>query len=259
MPSVQVRDPQGTVLGERPLPAELFGAGVNVPVMHQVVTAGMAVQRAGTHSTKTRAEVAGGGRKPWRQKGTGRARHGSIRSPLWSGGGVAHGPKPRDYGKRVNKKMKRAALRSALSDAAQTGKVAVVQDMRFDEPKTKDAVAVLEALGLSGHVLLVIDAPDEAVEMSFRNIGRVKIDYPGNLSTYDLLRADRVLFTSQALDALTGETTEPFARAEEAEDAEHEQPEQPGGPQDEVAEAGGAEGEAEGQSDEAAGDTEVEP
>jgi large subunit ribosomal protein L4 len=274
MSSVEVRDPQGTVLGERALPAELFEAGVNVPVMHQVVVAGMAVQRAGTHSTKTRGEVAGGGRKPWRQKGTGRARHGSIRSPLWAGGGVAHGPKPRDYAKRINKKMKRAALRSALSDAAQTGKLAVVQDLAFEEPKTRDATAVLDALGLSGRVLLVIDAPDEAVEKSFRNIGHVKVDYPGNLSTYDLLFADRVLFTSQALDALTGETTEPFARVEEAveaeeepdrpgspesEQAEQEQQDQPSPPQEEDPEAVALDAEDEERPDEAVGDTEVEP
>jgi large subunit ribosomal protein L4 len=227
MPTVEVKDPQGAVLGERPLPAELFEAAVNVPVMHQVVVAGMAAQRSGTHSTKTRAEVAGGGRKPWRQKGTGRARHGSIRSPLWVGGGVAHGPKPRDYRKRINKKMKRAALRSALSDAAQTGKLAVVQNLAFDEPKTRDAVAVLEALGLAGRVLVVIDGPDEPIEKSFRNVDNVKIDYPGNLSTYDLLFADRVLFTSEALDALTGETTEPFARPEQSEQPEEADEEQP--------------------------------
>jgi large subunit ribosomal protein L4 len=122
--------------------------------------------------------------------------------------------------------MKRAALRSALSDAAQAGKLAVVQNLAFDEPKTKDAVAVLESLGLVGRVLVIIDAPDEAMEKSFRNIGNVKIDYPGNLSTYDLLFADRVLFTSEALDALTGETTEPFVLAEEPEEAEQEQPDE---------------------------------
>ena len=258
MPTVEVRDPLGTVLGERALPAELFEAAVNVPVMHQVVVAGMAAQRAGTHSTKTRAEVAGGGRKPWRQKGTGRARHGSIRSPLWVGGGVSHGPKPRDHRKRINKKMKRAALRSALSDAVQNGKLAVVQDMAFDEPKTKDAMAVLEALGLAGRVLVVIDAPDEALEKSFRNIDDVKIDYPGNLSTYDLLLADRVLFTSQALDALTGETTEPFARVEQPEEADQEAPDEaPSEEEPDQAEDGeGAERE---RPEGAPAETEVEP
>src|SRR5947207_13983715 len=118
MAKVELLDREGKVVGDRDLPGELFEAKVNVPLMHQVVIAGLASLRAGTHSTKTRAEVSGGGKKPWRQKGTGRARHGSSRSPIWSGGGVAHGPKPRDHSVRVNKKMKRGALRSALSDAA---------------------------------------------------------------------------------------------------------------------------------------------
>src|SRR6266516_5802364 len=132
MATVDVRDATGGVVGTRELPAEIFERPVNVPLMHQVVVAGAAAQRAGTHSTKTRGEVRGGGRKPWRQKGTGRARQGSIRAPQWVGGGIAHGPKPRDYEMRVNKKMKSGALRSALSDAAQSGKVAVVGGLAFD-------------------------------------------------------------------------------------------------------------------------------
>lgn len=216
MATVEVRDVQGKVLQKRELPAELFEAQVNAPLMHQVVVAGLAAVRAGTHSTKTRAEVSGGGRKPWRQKGTGRARHGSIRSPQWVGGGVAHGPKPRSYEMRVNKKMKRTALRSALTDAAQSGKVAVVGGLAFDGPRTKDALGVLEALGLDGKVLLVLAGPDEAVEKSFRNLPHVKIDYPGNLSTYDVLYADRVLFTAEALDVLGGSST----RAKPAEGGE---------------------------------------
>src|SRR5919197_3300141 len=127
MASVPVLNQSGKKAGTRELPSEWFEAPVNGPLMHQVVVAGMAAIRRGTHSTKTRAEVRGGGRKPWRQKGTGRARHGSNRSPIWSGGGIAHGPKPRSYEIRVNKKMKRAALRSALSDAAVSGKLAVVE------------------------------------------------------------------------------------------------------------------------------------
>jgi len=205
MATVEVRDVQGSVLRQRELPSELFEAPVNVPVMHQVVVAGAASQRAGTHSTKTRGEVSGGGRKPWRQKGTGRARQGSTRAPQWMGGGVAHGPKPRSHDIRVNKKMRRLALRSALTDAAASGKLAVVQGLAFDGPRTKDAVAVLEALGLGGRILLVLPGPDDAAERSFRNLGYVKVDYPRNLSTYDLLYADSVLFTSEALDALTGE------------------------------------------------------
>jgi len=204
MATIDVHSVTGEVVEQRELPAELFEAPVNVPVMHQVVVAGMAAQRAGTHSTKTRAEVRGGGRKPWRQKGTGRARHGSIRSPIWSGGGIAHGPKPRDYSMKVNRKMKRAALRSALSDAAGGGKLALVQGMEFEGPKTRDAVALLSALGLEGRVLVVIARPDEAMEKSFRNLPHVKVDFPGNLSTYDVLFADRVLLTTEALDVLAG-------------------------------------------------------
>ena len=222
MASIEVRGVKGQVLTERELPADLFEVPVNVAVMHQVVTAGLAARRAGIHSTKTRGDVSGGGRKPWRQKGTGRARQGSIRAPQWAGGGISHGPQPRDYEVRVNKKMKRLALRSALSDAATSGKLAVVGGLDFDGPRTKDAAAVLEALEVRGKVLLVLPAPQEDVEKSFRNLPHVKIDYPGNLSTYDLLYADRVLFTSEALDALTGERTEydmPTPEVEEQEKA----------------------------------------
>src|SRR5207247_980840 len=130
-------------------------------------------------------------------------------SPIWSGGGVAHGPKPREYSMRVNKKMKKAALRSALTDTATSGKLALVDRLEFDGPSTRDAVAVLDALGLGGRVLLVIAAPDETLEKSFRNLPFVRIDYPGNLSTYDLLYADRVLFTVGALESLAGRTETP--------------------------------------------------
>src|SRR5256885_6948544 len=160
MASVDLRDQSGKKAGPRELPAEVFEAPVNVPLMHQVVVAGMAAIRRGTHSTKTRAEVRGGGKKPWRQKGTGRARHGSTRSPIWSGGGVAHGPKPRDHSVRVNKKMKRGALRSALSDAASSGKLVVIDEIGFDEPRTRDAAAILEALGLPGKGLVGLPEPD---------------------------------------------------------------------------------------------------
>src|ERR671936_2649386 len=138
MASVPIVSQSGKKAGTRDLPSELFEAPVNGPLMHQVVVAGMAAIRRGTHSTKTRAEVRGGGRKPWRQKGTGRARHGSNRSPIWTGGGVAHGPKPRDHSVKVNKKMRRVALRGALTDALQSGKLAVVDEVSFDEPRTKD-------------------------------------------------------------------------------------------------------------------------
>jgi large subunit ribosomal protein L4 len=198
-------DRSGKKVSDRELPAEFFEAPVNVPLMHQVVVAGAAGQRAGTHSTKTRAEVSGGGRKPWRQKGTGRARHGSNRSPIWTGGGVAHGPKPRDHSIRVNKKMKRSALRGALTDALQSGKLALIDDLGLEEPKTKPALELLETLGLQGKVLLVLPVPgDEVAERSFRNLPHVKVGYSRSLSVYDLLVADRVLFTAAALDVLEG-------------------------------------------------------
>ena len=204
MAMTPVLDRSGKKVGDHELPAELFEAPVNVPLMHQVVIAGLASLRAGTHSTKTRAEVSGGGKKPWRQKGTGRARHGSSRSPIWSGGGVAHGPKPRDHSVRVNKKMKRGALRSALTDALQSGKLAFVSDIAFEEPKTRDAVALLSALELDGKVLVVLPEPQEVVEKSFRNLRHVRITYAKSLGTYEILRADRVLFTDAAIGVLEG-------------------------------------------------------
>jgi large subunit ribosomal protein L4 len=204
--AIDVLDPTGAKQGSRDLAADIFEAPVSVPLMHQVVVAGLAGLRSGTHATKTRGDVSGGGRKPWRQKGTGRARQGSIRSPQWAGGGVAHGPHPRDHSMRVNKKMKRGALRSALTDAAAVGKLAVISDLSFDEPKTKRAAEILGSLELDGKVLVVLSAPtdDGAVEKSFRNIARVRLTYAGALGTYDVLRADRILFTAGALDALEG-------------------------------------------------------
>jgi large subunit ribosomal protein L4 len=209
----------GKKVGDRELPADLFEVPVNGPLMHQVVVAGMAAIRRGTHSTKTRAEVRGGGRKPWRQKGTGRARHGSIRSPIWTGGGIAHGPKPRDHSMRINKKMKKQALRSALSDAAQSGKLALVDALSFEEPSTHDAAQVLDTLELVGKVLVVIPGADEIVEKSFRNLPNVMVTYARSVAVYALIEADRVLFTGGALDVLEGKAeTEP----EEAEQAEEE-------------------------------------
>jgi len=206
MATVPVLDQAGGQVAERELAPEVFEAKVSVPLMHQVVVAGMASIRRGTHSTKTRGEVSGGGRKPWRQKGTGRARQGSIRAPQWSGGGVAHGPRPRSHDMRVNKKMKRGALRSALTDALQSGKLAVVDDLRFDEPKTKDAARVLDALELTGKILLVLPEPtdDGAVAKSFRNMPSVRIAYARSLGVYEVVGADRVLFTQGALDAVEG-------------------------------------------------------
>jgi large subunit ribosomal protein L4 len=203
MAKVKVHDQSGKSVGEQELDPAVFDVEVNQPVMHQVVVAGMAAARRGTQATKTRAEVAGGGRKPWRQKGTGRARHGSIRSPIWTGGGVAHGPKPRDHSLRVNKKMKRLALRSALTDRAREGRIKILDAISFDEPSTKDALGVLESLQTQDEtVLLVLAKPDQVVEKSFRNLGEVKIDYPGNVSTYDVLYADWIVFTREALEAV---------------------------------------------------------
>lgn len=203
MATVQIQDPAGKKVGELDLDPGVFDVKVSVPAMHQVVVAGLAAQRAGTHSTKTRAEVSGGGRKPWRQKGTGRARHGSIRSPIWVGGGVAHGPKPRDHSMRVPKKMKRLALRSALTETARQDRIRVVETLSFEEPSTKRALDVLEALDLGGQILVVLAAPDRTVEKSFRNMPNVRMCYSGNLGTHEVLYADWVLFTKDAIEAVT--------------------------------------------------------
>ncbi len=181
------------------LDPETFGIEPNVGVMHQVVTAQLAARRAGTHSTKTRSEVRGGGAKPWKQKGTGRARAGSSRSPIWIGGGIAHGPKPRDYAERTNKKMKRLALRSALSDRAAEGKVIVVEDWNFDAPSTKQAVKTLGDLGAEGKVLVVIDSEDTNAAKSFRNLPEAHVLKADQLNTYDVLVNDCVVFSQQTL------------------------------------------------------------
>jgi large subunit ribosomal protein L4 len=206
MATIDIVDATGKKAGSRDLPADLFEAPVNVPLMHQVVVASMAGLRAGTHKTKTRGEVRGGGRKPWRQKGTGRARQGSIRSPQWVGGGVAHGPVVRDHNQRINKKMVKGALRSALSDALASGKLIVLDDLGLEEPKTKQATELLTALGCEGRVLLVLREPSDAavVEKSFRNLQMVRIGYVRGLGTYDVLLADHVVFTGDALDVLVG-------------------------------------------------------
>jgi large subunit ribosomal protein L4 len=188
------------------LPESIFGIQPNVPVMHQVVTAQLAAARSGTHSTKSRADVSGGGAKPWRQKGTGRARQGSSRAPHWRGGGVAHGPHPRSYRQRTPKKMVWLALRSALSDRAASGMVTVVDDWGFAAPKTKDAIAALKAIGVvdGERVLVVLTRDDETARKSFRNLGdRVGLVNVTELNTYDVLVSDRVIFTSATLAALT--------------------------------------------------------
>jgi large subunit ribosomal protein L4 len=207
MATLTVRDTTGGDAGSLDLPDDLFGIEPNVAVMHQVVTAQLAAARSGTHNTRTRAEVSGGGSKPWRQKGTGRARQGSIRAPHWRGGGIAHGPKPRDYRQRTPKKMVRLALCSALSDRAADGKVAVVDAWGIDTPRTKDAIRLLEALGLrhagrrDDRVLLVLHRHEESVWRSFRNLGsRVQIVLPEELNTYDVLVNDWIVFSRETLD-----------------------------------------------------------
>ncbi len=197
--TVDVRRVDGSTARSMELDDAVFGITPNTAVMHQVVTAQLAAARAGTQSTLTRSEVRGGGAKPWRQKGTGRARQGSSRSPQWAGGGVALGPKPRSYRQKTPKKMVQLALRSALSDRAASGKVAVVEDWTFEAPKTRDAVAALVALGIEGHVLVVVDSEDEVVSKSFRNLPEVMVLLAGELNAYDVLASDWIVFTTETL------------------------------------------------------------
>ncbi len=211
MASVTVKTVAGADAGSVDLDEGTFGIEPNVPVMHQVVTAQLAARRAGTQSTKTRAEVRGGGAKPWKQKGTGRARAGSSRGPIWIGGGVAHGPKPRSYAQKTPKKMIKLALRSALSDRAADGKVVVVDDWGFDAPSTKGAVQALAALGIEGRALIVLSREDVAAWKSFRNLTAVHVVEAGGLNTYDVLVSDYVVFTQSTLP-----TGSPAADAEAA-------------------------------------------
>jgi large subunit ribosomal protein L4 len=209
MTAVDVRTPAGKASGTVELPAEIFDVQVNIPLIHQVVVAQLAAARQGTADTKTRAEVSGGGRKPYKQKGTGRARQGSIRAPQFTGGGVVHGPHPRDYSQRTPKKMKAAALRGALSDRARDGRINVVTELvSGDTPSTKAAIAAIAALGLEGKILIAIDRDDDVSALSLRNVPDVHLIYVDQLNTYDVLVSDQVLFTSAALDAfLAGPTT----------------------------------------------------
>lgn len=187
---------------EKNLPAEIFDVQVNVPLIHQVVVAQLAAARQGTHSTKTRGEVRGGGRKPYRQKGTGRARQGSTRAPQFAGGGVVHGPQPRDYAQRTPKKMKVAALRGALSDRARHGRIHVVDSLvTGDAPSAKDALALLSGLSERKNLLVVLTRDDEVSFKSVRNLADVHVLVADQLNTYDVLCADDVVFTQAALDA----------------------------------------------------------
>jgi large subunit ribosomal protein L4 len=203
--SVEVRTRDGGRGTSVELHEKVFGIEPNVGVMHQVVTAQLAAARAGTHSTKTRGEVSGGGAKPWRQKGTGRARQGSTRAPHWTGGGIAHGPRPRDYSQRTPKKMVALALRSALSDRANDERIVVVDDLAFATPKTKDALAALAAIGVTvgERVLVVLGRDDEVAWKSLRNLGHVDTVLSEELNTYDVLCNDWLVFTSATLGAVT--------------------------------------------------------
>jgi large subunit ribosomal protein L4 len=200
--TVDVVDLAGKKVGSVDLPSEWFAGDVNIPVMHQVVTAQLAAARQGTHKTKTRAEVSGGGRKPWKQKGTGRARQGSSRSPQWIGGGVSHGRVPKDWSQRVNRKMRRSALRSALTDRLAGGNVIVVDRFAFDAPRTKDAIAAFDALGVGQNVLLVLADFDEAAVLSVRNLGAVHTLLVDQLNTHDVLLSDTVIFEEAAISLI---------------------------------------------------------
>lgn len=206
--SVTRRDIGGKKLGTVDLDPEIFGIEPNAAVLHQVVTAQLAAARRGTQSTRTRAEVRGGGAKPFRQKGTGRARQGSTRSPSWSGGGVALGPKPRSYRQHTPKKMVRLALRSALSDRAGAERVALVDGWGWELPKTKNAVAALGALGLTGRVLVVLGEDDAVAERSFGNLPEIQTVLAAELCAYDVLRNEWVVFTDETLPATGPATSE---------------------------------------------------
>ncbi len=199
--------PDGKEAGTVALDDAIFGIEPNLAVMHQVVTAQLAGARAGTASTKTRAEVSGGGRKPWRQKGLGRARHGSSRSPQWTGGGVAWGPKPRSYAQRTPKKMKALALRSALSARASESAVRVVQTLDWSEPRTKTARSLLSAMECNDKTLVVIGRGDAVAHKSFRNLPNIMIANPGQLTTYDVLWASNIVFTTDTLGGAAGTRT----------------------------------------------------
>ena len=213
MASLDVRSASGASAGTIEVDDAFFAVQPNVPVLHQVVTAQLAAARRGTQSTKTRAEVSGGGAKPFRQKGTGRARQGSTRAPHWQGGGVALGPKPRSYRQRTPKKMIRLALASALSDRASQGKVVVVDEWAFTAPSTKAAVKALADLGIEERALVVVRREDDATVKSFRNLPSVQLIFVTELNAYDVLINDWVIFTR---DVLPGKKADAQATAEPA-------------------------------------------
>lgn len=224
--TVNVRTPDGSNAGTVELPAEIFDAQANIALMHQVVTAQLAAARQGTHATKTRGEVAGGSKKPYRQKGTGNARQGSIRAPQFVGGGTVHGPTPRDYSQRTPKKMKVAALRGALSDRARAGQLHVVTGLvEGDSPSTKAAKSALKVTTEAKKVLVVMDQEDQTARLSLRNLQNVHVIDPGQLNTYDVLVNDDVVFTKSALERFVagqskGRSPKAAAASGEAEEAD---------------------------------------
>ena len=207
MSTLTIKNSSGADAGTVELNDEMFGVEPNIPLMHQVVTAQLAARRSGTQSTKTRADVSGGGAKPYAQKGTGNARQGSIRAPQYAGGGVAHGPKPRKYNQKTPKKMIKAALRSALSDRAADGKIIVIDDWGIAAPRTKDAKAALAALGIEGTVLVVVDRDDVSATLSFRNLSDVHTILPGELNAYDVLCNEWLIFTEATLPGAAADAT----------------------------------------------------
>jgi large subunit ribosomal protein L4 len=220
MATLTVKTVAGKDAGTLDLDDQVFGVTPNVPLMHQVVTAQLAARRSGTQSTKTRAEVSGGGAKPFRQKGTGNARQGSTRAPHFSGGGVALAPKPRSYAQKTPKKMIKLALRSALSDRASEGRVVVVDDWGLETPKTKDAKAALQALGIDGTALVVVHPDDTAAALSFRNLPRAQVIRPGQLNAYDVLCNDWIVFAKNSVPADAQDTTNPTAEGSASDEAD---------------------------------------
>lgn len=203
--NVDVIDLKGKKAGSVVLPGSIFDVPTNIPLMHQVVVAQLAAARQGTHATKTRGEVAGGGKKPFRQKGTGNARQGSIRAPHFTGGGIVHGPQPRDYDQRTPKKMKQGALRSALSDRARADRIHVVTALfEGDKPSTKAALAALGAIVEDRQALVVLERGNELTALSLRNVPEVHVLWADQLNTYDVLDADDIVFTQAALEAFLG-------------------------------------------------------
>ena len=229
MPQITMKNLAGADAGKVDLDDAMFAVQPNVPVMHQVVTAQLAARRAGTQSTKTRSEVRGGGAKPYRQKGTGNARQGSIRSPQFTGGGVALGPKPRSYAQKTPKKMIALALRSALSDRAADGKIVVVDEWGWDRPSTKQAKAALTKLGVDGKVLVVVGRDDATAALSFRNLPEVQLIAPAELNAYDILCNEWIIFTQSVLPEAPAPKGKPSASAvaDVAEDAEESASDEP--------------------------------